>query len=299
MRRLIQIAFAGWVAFSMGMAQAFAFPAEGAAPKSYEMAAAGSPSAYGSGDAGSDGAASAASNDTTGYQKDDAQSTALSSYLKDRRLPLVGAQVLRDPSTGKRVVVLYGFVATDFGKADATAKAQRFFKDMPVVVDNRVIVNPEIATRPKASSHNQYATGGDESGAAPDASAPPDSEADADNGANSMPGVQGYLNQQNQQAQIQQYQAQQNRGAGAGGGLVVSGGMMPLVALLGLLSAANGGSSGFSFGSPNQFGRSNPFQPNPFGASPYGSPYGAYPPSPYAPQGTNPYGGSSGFSPYP
>ncbi|MGA2410268.1 MAG: hypothetical protein ABSG46_07775 [Candidatus Binataceae bacterium] len=313
MRRVIQIALAGWVAFSMSMAQAFAFPADARVPRSFELAAADSPSAYGSGDADSDGSTGAASTDTRGYQKDDAQSAALSSYLKDRRLPLVGAQVLRDPSSGRLAVVLYGFVATDFGKADATTKAHRFFKNTPVVVDNRVMVNPEIATHPKPSRSSQYATGGDGSGSAPDASAPPadastspdassrpDNQADANADANSMPGVQGYLDQQNQQAQVQQYMAQQNRGAGAGGGLMVSGGMMPLVALLGLLAATSGHGSGFSFGSSNPFGSSNQFGgpgqfggSNPFGSSPYGAPNGPYP--------SSPYGGNSGsgFSPYP
>jgi len=287
MRRLIQIAFAGWVAFSMGLAQAFALPADGNARGPYEIAAAGSSSAYGAEDADS------TATDTSGYEKDEAQSTALSSYLKDRRLPLVGAQVLRDPSTGKRVVVLYGFVATDFGKSDATTKAKRFLKDPAVVVDNRVMVNPEIAAKPQPSRDSQSATA--EGSAA--GSSRPDDGAEANANPDSMPGIQGYLQQQNQQPQIQQYQAQQSGGAA----------MLPLVALLGLLSAASGHGSSFSFGSSNQFGPSNQFSgSSPFGMSPYGSPFGypAAPPgsySPYGPSGPSPYGGGSGsgFSPYP
>ena len=296
MRRFLQIAFAGWVALSMSMAQAFAFPGDGGA--------------------GGYTPVSSTAPDVSGYTRDDSQSDALTAYLKGRRLPLVGAQVLHDPSSGQSAIVLYGFVATAFGKSDATAKARAFLKDPSVVVENRVKVDPEIASLPKSSRHHS-ADDGSSAVPNPDASGPaaeadPNASSQADADPNAMPGVQGYMDQQNQQAQIQQYQNQQNPLAGGSGGM--PGGMVPLVALLGLLSAANGGGgSSFSFGSsgpfgiPNSFGRSSPYQANPSGASPYGSPYGspyaappgAYPSSPYGPSGS-PYGPPTGsFSPYP
>ena len=75
------------------LAQAFAFP----------------------GDSGASGytPVSSTSPDTSGYTKDDSRSEELTNYLKSHRLPLVGAQVLADPSSGQHVIVLYGFVATD------------------------------------------------------------------------------------------------------------------------------------------------------------------------------------------
>jgi hypothetical protein len=94
-------------------------------------------------------------------------------------------------------------------------------------------------------------------------------------------------------------------GATPGGGMMsggmMSGGMIPLVALLGLLSATNGGSN-FSFGSSGPFGMPNfggsgPYQ-NPYsGGSPYGyQPPGSFPSGPYG----SPYGPPPGsFSPYP
>lgn len=66
-------------------------------------------------------------------------------YLKQNRLPLVGAQVTKD-SNGARRVVLYGFVATDDGKQDAEAKAIAFLGQPPPTVDDRLVVKPELAT---------------------------------------------------------------------------------------------------------------------------------------------------------
>ena len=81
----------------------------------------------------------------------------MTNYLRSHRLPLVGAQVLADPSSGQHVVVLYGFVATDFGKSDATTKANAFLHDRTAVIENRVKVDPEIASLPKTSHHHEYA----------------------------------------------------------------------------------------------------------------------------------------------
>src|SRR5271156_5081033 len=81
--------------------------------------------------------------DTTGYTPDDAESRALTDYLTQHRLPLVGAQVLNGPDGG-RAVVLYGFVGSEFGRSDAAEKARRFTSDSSIAVDNRIKVRPEL-----------------------------------------------------------------------------------------------------------------------------------------------------------
>jgi hypothetical protein len=77
-------------------------------------------------------------------QVDAAASQSVTSYLRQHRLPLVGAQVLRDTS-GNRRLVLYGFVATEFGRKDAVDKALRYLNATNIPVDNRIKVRPEIA----------------------------------------------------------------------------------------------------------------------------------------------------------
>ena len=52
------------------------------------------------------------------YTVDRSASDKLTSYLRHHRLPLVGAQVLTAADGGRRLV-LYGFVATDFGRKNA------------------------------------------------------------------------------------------------------------------------------------------------------------------------------------
>jgi hypothetical protein len=76
---------------------------------------------------------------------DQATSQALTSYLKQNRLPLVGAQVIKDSSGGRRLV-LYGFVATDEGKVDAEQKAIGYLGTPVPAVDDRLVIKPELAT---------------------------------------------------------------------------------------------------------------------------------------------------------
>ena len=76
---------------------------------------------------------------------DQTTSEALTAYLKQHRLPLVGAQVIKDTSGGRRVV-LYGFVATDKGKVDAEQKAIGYLGTPVPTVDDRLVVKPELAT---------------------------------------------------------------------------------------------------------------------------------------------------------
>ncbi len=56
------------------------------------------------------------------FTVDSAASDALTNYLRQNRLPLVGAQIGKAPA-GARRLVLYGYVATQQGKSDAESKA--------------------------------------------------------------------------------------------------------------------------------------------------------------------------------
>jgi hypothetical protein len=76
---------------------------------------------------------------------DQTQSQALTDYLKNHRLPLVGAQVLAAPD-GQRQVILFGYVASGYGKQDAENKAHAYMKDTAVTVDNRITIQPELAS---------------------------------------------------------------------------------------------------------------------------------------------------------
>lgn len=166
------------------------------------------------------------------------QSRALSTYLQHQRLPLVGAQVMT--SGADRKVVLYGFVASDFGSQDAEAKARRFMGEPEVAIDNRIKVRPELL-----SSYGSFSGG---------YSSPNSSGSGAGSYANGPPGVGGVqAYQQNQereaQAQVQQYVQQ------APDPLTT---LLPLIGMVGMmgLSYGSGGVGAFgypgipSFGSP-------------------------------------------------
>jgi hypothetical protein len=75
---------------------------------------------------------------------DRATSQELTAYLKQNRLPLVGAQVMKD-SAGGRQVVLYGFAASDAGKQDAEQRAAAFMGPPAPNIDDRIVVKPELA----------------------------------------------------------------------------------------------------------------------------------------------------------
>jgi hypothetical protein len=266
MRRLLHTALGVWFLIVMTMAQGCAGPAQSAGAYGARDATlagranGGAPSQFAYATAPQNSSRSGAPADTSGYVADPGASSALTDYLKHHRLPLVGAQVLRNPNNGARTVVLYGFVGSDFGKSDAQRKAEDFINDAAVDVDNRIHVNPELLAA------------GPSSATAPTASAPDAAAAQAQANA-SMPGVQSYVDQQNQAAQVQQYQ-QQNSMAGMSS-------MLPLIALLGMLSMARG-----SFSTGPSMGYS-PYARSPYGYSPYGSsPYSPY--SPYASPGMPP-----------
>lgn len=285
MRCLFHTALGVWFLIAMTMAQGCAGPAQ-------------SGGAYGARDATSSGAANASSGasnqsanargaqrnapvNAKGYVADPSASSALTDHLKQHRLPLVGAQVLRNPNDGSRAVVLYGFVGSDFGKSDAQRQAEDFINDASVDVDNRIRVNPDLLSARGSSTVPP-----------PDSSNAPDALAQANANA-AMPGVQSYVDQQNQSAQVQQYQ-QQNSMSGMST-------MLPLIALLGILSMGMAsGSSNFSTGSP--MGYSPYGYSSPYGNSPY-SPYSGYsapgmPPSTFGSPGYGYGSPGGGVTPY-
>ncbi len=85
------------------------------------------------------------------YAPDASASSALTRYLKKHKLPLVGAQVSIAPD-GSRKVLLYGFVATDFGKTDARKKARAFLHDPDAEIISHIVVRPEIRHKPPSAA---------------------------------------------------------------------------------------------------------------------------------------------------
>ncbi len=86
------------------------------------------------------------------YTVDRAASEALTSYLREHHLPLVGASVSK-ASDGSSQVMLYGYVATQQGKQNAAKRAAKYFNNDPrVALVNRITVNPEIRNLGSASN---------------------------------------------------------------------------------------------------------------------------------------------------
>jgi hypothetical protein len=207
---------------------------------------------------------------------DSPQSQGLSDYLKHHQLPLVGAQVVTSTSGGRQVI-LFGFVASDFGKTDAEQKARHYLKDQSVVVDNRIKISPELAGS-KGGSAGSTVNG------VPSANAMPSDGTDpyAESG-----GIQDYQNNQPPDAYAYQSQGQQYQQYSG----PPPSAMTLLIPLL-MGGSFGGGSSGFggSFGSLG-----GGFGGSPFGGSPGfgGGGYGGYPSYPQpAPWG----GGSPSYS---
>jgi hypothetical protein len=218
-----------------------------------------SSSSYGSGSYGSSSYASsgASSNWTSSGTQyhfsnsdpiDDSESHALTDYLHNNRLPLVGARVLAYSGSGPHKAILYGFVATPFGKNDAVAKTRRFLNDPNTEVDNRIMIKPELAASTPSSSSSSGAAIGSSSSS-----------------SSSTPGdIQAYQQQQ-KLAEQQQQQYMMNQGSSS------SSGLMSLLPLLGLFGAFGAGSTGFGFGGGS------------FGAYPGFGAYGGYPAYPMGP----------------
>lgn len=208
---------------------------------------------------------------------DSPSSQGLSDYLKHHQLPLVNAQVVTSPSGGRQVI-LFGFVASDFGKTDAEQKARHYLKDQSVLVDNRIKISPELAGpngRPGATVNG-----------VPSANAMP---ADGTDPYAASGSIQDY---QNNEPPAYAYQAQQYQQYGSAG----SGSMLTtIIPLLGMFGGGSMGGGGFG-GGFGGFGGSPGFggYGGGFGGSPgFGGGYGGYP---SYPPPTSPYGGSPGFS---
>ncbi len=100
---------------------------------------------------------------------DRSTSDSLTRYLHKNRLPLVGAQVSNKPD-GSRHVLLYGFVATDFGKRDAEKKARHYLRDQDAEVANHIHIDPSIRHLKKyRPSPSQSAEPAPEAAPTPDA----------------------------------------------------------------------------------------------------------------------------------
>jgi|GEM_PF-5105432 len=88
-------------------------------------------------------------------------SEALTSYLREHHLPLVGASVSKG-ADGSTQVMLYGYVATEKGKQNAASRAAKYFHNDPrVVMINRIAVNPEIRNLGSGSSGSNIAAAPD------------------------------------------------------------------------------------------------------------------------------------------
>jgi len=169
---------------------------------------------------------------------------ALTNYLHQNRLPLVQAQILPDED-GNHQVIIYGFVATAFGKTDAADKARAFLKDPNIKIVNRVKVRPEIANQNPSAEPAGAKTSPD------DSALPPDSPGDE----------QAYRNQQlaDQPQHGQQNSAMQTMPLGLGA----------LLGGFGNLGNGTGSGFGSSYNTPYQSYSPYPSPP----AYPYYGPY--------------------------
>src|ERR1700732_4504460 len=94
-------------------------------------------------------------------------SAKLTKYLHKNRLPMVGAQISNPPSG--RQLMLYCYVATDFGKDDAVTKSKRYLRDSTIAVVNNIRVNPQLKhlKRPPPSDEDASDQMGDSSSMPP------------------------------------------------------------------------------------------------------------------------------------
>ena len=65
---------------------------------------------------------------------------------------MVGAQISNTASG--RQLMLYGYVATDFGKDDAATKSKKFLHDSTIAVVNNIRVNPQLKHLKRPSPPN-------------------------------------------------------------------------------------------------------------------------------------------------
>jgi hypothetical protein len=227
-------------------------------------------------DSGSSKLPVSSSGSVAGGTIDSPQSQGLSDYLKHHSLPLVGAQVVTSPSGGKQVI-LFGFVASDFGKTDAEQKARHYLKDSSLVVDNRIKISPELAGATGSGSgggSSGSTVNGHPSNAVPtDGSDPYASSGSVQDYQNNMPpDAQAYAAQGQQMQQYQQYNSGSSPSmlsmilpllmGGGGSGLSIGGGS----------GGFGGGFGGFSSGyAPSYGGYGYPSYPPPMPNSGFGA----------------------------
>jgi hypothetical protein len=88
----------------------------------------------------------------------DGSMDTLSAYLHGRQMPLVEARMITD-GRGERSLLLYGFVATPYGKRDAEDQARDFLDDPDVAIVNRIKVKPELLTLGTATDNSNAQAG--------------------------------------------------------------------------------------------------------------------------------------------
>ena len=144
-------------------------------------------------------------------------------------------------SSGHRSVLLYGFVATPFGKRDAESKTRKLLNDPEITVQNHIKIRPELLTMK-----------------GPPTSAPPSGGLSSTEPVPSgMGGVQAYENQGTQaRQQYQQYQQQQQPTSS----LMT---LLPLAAMIGLGFLGGGGYVGaypsYGYGGYGGYGYGYPY----------------------------------------
>jgi len=105
----------------------------------------------------------------------DGSMDTLAAYLHGHRMPLVEARMITD-ERGERSLLLYGFVATPYGKRDAEDQARDFLDDPDVAIVNRIKVKPELLTLGTATDNSNAGT--EEQPAADTAQGDPEDSAD-------------------------------------------------------------------------------------------------------------------------
>jgi hypothetical protein len=190
----------------------------------------------------------------SGGSVDQADSQNLTDYLKNHHLPLVNGQVVMSP-TGKRQVILFGYVASVYGKSDAEQKARTFLNDPQLLVDNRITISPELAG--SDANGNGSSSGSASANAGGSGSYDPYSQSNS---------IQAYQ----QQGQFDPYAAQQQYPSNNLSGLGL------LMGLLGGGMTVGGGGGGFGGGFGGGYGGFGGGPPSSFGG--YG--YPSYPPPP-------------------
>jgi hypothetical protein len=223
-------------------------------------------------DSGSNMPPPSAAGTVSGGTIDSPQSQGLSDYLKHHSLPLVGAKVVTSPSGGKQAI-LFGFVASDFGKADAEQKARHYLNDPTLVVDNRIKISPELAGG-KGSS-------GSTVNGVPSANAMPSDGSDPYAASGS---IQDYQNNQPPDAYAYQAQGQQQQyqqyNSGSSSMLTT---LLPLLLGGGMTIGSGGYGGGYGGGFSSGYAPSYPS----YGYPSYGYPsYPAYPNSGWSASGT-------------